>query len=137
MNKFMQLTAIAALILVATLSEAQTLRATDIDSATWMKIFSGQLRDLIVEFRQGDEIPTTLTAEGDFFETLRTQPTPLSIKKNFWMKVEQNNLLFSLDGTDFKPLPQVASGTLSIGTGAGDAGGRANQLNINLKAYRK
>lgn len=137
MKQFMQVSAVAALILVAVFSEAHTLRATDLDSATWTKVFSGQIQNLIVEFHQGDELPVTVSAEGDFFETLRTQPTPLSIKKNFWLKVNQDSLLVSLDGNDFKPLPQVASGTLAFGTGAGDSGGRANLLNINLKAYQK
>jgi hypothetical protein len=138
MKQLMQITTLTALIFVATLSEAHnSLRATDLDSGTWAKVFSGQLQDLIVEFRQGDEIPVMLSAEGDFFESLRSQPTPLSIKKNFWMKVNKNTLLFSLDGNDFKPLPQVASGTLLVGTGAGDGGGRAHLININLKAYQK
>ncbi|MGZ3806027.1 MAG: hypothetical protein ACXVB4_17565 [Pseudobdellovibrionaceae bacterium] len=137
MKKFMQITAIAALLLVGTLSEAETLRATELDSAMWAKIFAGEMQEMVVEFLKGDELPITVSAEGDFFETLQAQPTPLIIKKNFWLKVNKNTALFSLDGNNFKPLPQVANGTLVVGMGQTEVGGRAHQLNINLKAYQK
>ncbi|WP_413289800.1 hypothetical protein [Bdellovibrio sp. HCB337] len=137
MKQFMQITTIAALILVATLSEAQTMRASDLDANTWAKVFNGQMQGVVIEFRRGDTLPVNFTAEGDFFETQRTQPSYLNIKKDFWMMVVKKDVLFSLDGTNYKPLPQVASGTLQVGTGADENGGRANFLNVNLSAFQK
>ena len=137
MKQFFQASMIAALILVATMSEAQTLRATDIDSNTWSKVFAGQMQGVVIEFRQGDYLPINFTAEGDFFETRQTQPNYLSIKKSFWMMVVKKDLLFSVDGTNYKPLPQVAQGSLMLGAGTDENSGRANVLNINLKATQK
>lgn len=137
MKHFIQIATIAALILVATLSEAQTLRATEIDSGTWEKVFNGQLQGVVIEFRSGDALPINFMAEGDFFETRQTQVSFLNIKKNFWMMAMKKDLLFSLDGTNYKPLPQVASGSLMVGTGSDQNGGIANSLNINLKAFQK
>jgi hypothetical protein len=137
MKVLLQAATLTALIMVATMSEAQTLRATDIDSSTWGKVFSGQMNGVTIEFRQGDELPMTFSAEGDFFETRQIYETPVSIKKSFWMKVSKNIVLFSLDGSSYKPLPQVASGNFLFGAGSNPGDARANTLNMQLKAYMK
>lgn len=138
MKHVLQITSVAIFILFAAISEAGTTRATDIDQATWGKVFAGQLKDFLIEFRKGDMLPLTFTAEGDFFETQQAQATPLKVKKDLWMKVDGSKLEISLDGTNFKPLPQVAHGLLMIGASADDtSGGRANGINVNLKAYQK
>jgi hypothetical protein len=137
MKILLQAATLTALIMVATMSEAHTLRATDIDSETWGKVFSGKMRGVMIEFREGDELPLTFSAEGDFFETRRTQETPVTIKKTFWMKYDQNTVLFSLDGSSFKPLPQVATGNFMVGAGSNPGDARANTLNMHVKAFIK
>jgi hypothetical protein len=136
MKQLAQLASIAALILVASFSEARNIRATDLDSKEWSHFFAGEYNDWIIEFRQGDEIPVSLTAEGDFFETNQIHSTPLYIKKNFWLKInDKKGVLASLDGTNFQPLPQFATGTLTVG--AGSQNGVANGINMNIKAIQK
>lgn len=138
MKHVLQITSVAIFILFAAISEAGTTRATDMDQAMWGKVFAGQLKDFLIEFRKGDTVPLTFTAEGDFFETQQVQPTPLKVKKDLWVKVDGSKFEVSLDGTNFKPLPQTAHGLLLIGASADDAsGGRANGINVNLKAYQK
>lgn len=139
MKQALQMTSVAVFILFAAMiSEAGTLRATDLDNATWSRFFAGKLPEVLIEFRQGDRLPVTLTAEGDFFETQNPQSTPLNIKKDFWMKVVNNDVQFSLNGTDFKPLPQMAKGQFNVGANADDSsGGRANGINMNIQAYQK
>ena len=137
MKQLTQLTAIAALILVGSLSEAKIVHATDLDSSSWNRFFAGQISDWVVEFRQGDEIPVTFTAEGDFFETPQVNPTPLHIKKNFWLKFDsQKGIWASLDGSNFQPLPQVASGTFTVGANSDQSSGAANGITMNLKAMQ-
>lgn len=137
MKQLLQITTIAALILFAALSEAQTMRATDLDSATWGKLVNGQMNGFVVEFRKGDALPINFSAEGDFFETGHTQPNYLNIKKDFWMMGTTKEILFSLDGKNFKPLSEVATGNLMVGAGSNQNDGRANFLNIVLKANQK
>ena len=138
MKQVLQITSVAIFILFAAISEAGTMRAMDIDQSTWGKVFAGQMQDYLIEFRKGDSLPMSFTAEGDFFETQQAQPTPLIVKKDIWMKVDGSKFEFSLDGKNFKPLPQVAQGLFSIGASSSDAsGGRATGINMNLKAYQK
>jgi len=137
MKILLQAATLTALIMVATMSEAQTLRATDIDSTTWSKVFSGKMNGVTIEFRQGDELPLTFSAEGDFFETRQIYETPVTIKKSFWMMVDKNAILFSVDGSNYKPLPQVARGNFLFGAGSNPGDARANSLNMQLKAYMK
>lgn len=138
MKHVLQITSVTIFILFAAMSEASTMRAQDIDQETWGKVFAGQLKDFLIEFRQGDTLPVSVTAEGDFFETAQAQTTPLKMKKDVWMKVDGTKYEFSLDGKTFKPLPQVAQGSFSIGATANDSsGGRATGINMNLKAYQK
>lgn len=138
MKQVLQITSVAIFILYAAISEASAIRAQDMDQATWGKAFAGQLKDYLIEFRQGDILPVSFTVEGDFFETQQAQATPLKIKKDLWMKVDGSKFEFSLDGTNFKPLPQMAQGMFTIGASSSDAsGGRATGINMNLKAYQK
>lgn len=138
MKHVLQITSVAVFILFAVISEAGTMRATQLDQQSWQKFFAGNTPDVTIEFRQGDSIPVIFNAEGDFFETHNPQPSQLSIKKDFWMRVLKQTVEFSLDGTNFKPLPQVAKGNFIIGTQADDpSGGRANGINMILQAYQK
>lgn len=138
MKQALQITSVGVFLLFAAISEAGTMRAMDMDQATWGQVFSGQLKDFFIEFRKNDILPVSFTAEGDFFETQQASPTPLKVKRDLWIKVDGSKFEFSLDGTTFKPLPQVAQGIFSIGAVSGDAsGGRATGINMNLKAYLK
>jgi len=135
LKQVLQIASVAVFILYAGISEAKPLRASEMDQATWSQVFSGQLKEVVIEFRGGDTLPVSFTAEGDFFETLQIQPTPLKVKRDLWMRANSSVFEFSLDGITFKPLSQLAQGEFAVGLNSKDASnGRATGILINLKA---
>lgn len=128
---------VAGLFLVGLSAQAKTIRATDLGSSIWSEIGKGKLCDVTIEFRQGDELPVSFSAEGDLFETSQASVGYVGIKKNFWIKLQGNSILMSLDSSTFKDIKDVISGSFEAGTGADQNGGLANTLNLALKAYLK
>src|SRR5690606_15542266 len=86
----------AVIALGASAAEARTVRATELTSKIWSQLDKGEIEDLIVEFRQGDEIPVTLQTEGDLLETKSANPSYVGVKRSFWVRMEQNQILMSL-----------------------------------------
>jgi hypothetical protein len=128
---------IAGLFLVGLSAQAKTIRATDLGSSVWSEIRKGKLSDVTIEFRQGDELPVSFSADGDLFETTQSSVGYVGIKRNFWIKLQNSNILMSLDNSNFKDIKEVISGSFEAGTGADQNGGLANTLNLALKAYLK
>lgn len=137
MKYFLRALGMTALILAATGSEAKFLRANDIDNATWKKVFAGDFQNIVIEFRAGDVLPVTLSAEGDFLETRNPQPSELVVKKDFWLMAQKKDAQISLDGTHFKPLLEVVKGSLTVSTNNNPEGGQAQFINILFKAYQR
>ncbi len=63
---------LALAICCGTLAQAKTIRATEMSSDLWSKLTAGINSELVVEFRQGDELPVTFSSEGDFLKTSQT-----------------------------------------------------------------
>lgn len=124
-------------IMFVCLSEGKNLRASEMSPSQWSTLSQGNDDEINVEFLAGDEIPVNFTAAGDFFES--TQPTTgiLRIKKNFWLRLQKDQLMASLDGVQFKPLNEVASGQLMAGAGKNSSDGSVNGIQILLEAHRK
>jgi len=116
-------------------AEAKTIRATEMNGSLWSQLTAGVAEKLIVEFRQGDELPVSFSAEGDLLETSRVGVSYVLVKRNFWLKLENGEVQMSLDGTAFKPVEHMLTG--SFNAGAGDIGGIANAINLGLKAKLK
>lgn len=127
----------AALIVFAGTCHAEVIRATELNSSTWSAFAKGALNDLVVEFRQGDELPFHFSVEGDLIETTQSVPSYIGIKRNFWLKVKSNKILISLDGAAFRGLNEVLTGQLEAGANADQSGGVANAVNVALKAFLK
>ena len=127
----------ACVLLMSGMSEAKTVRATKMNGALWSDLSKGALSDIIIEFRQGDELPVNLTAEGDLMETTQTAPSYIGIKRNFWLKVQSAKIQISLDGTTFKEMNEVLSGSIEAGAGSDQNGEIANAINIAFKAFLK
>lgn len=125
------------LLLFAGASEAKTIRATEMNSSLWSSLQSGSLNEIVIEFRQGDELPVNLTAEGDLMETTQSATSYIGVKRNFWLKVQQDKIQISLDGTNFKKMNEVLTGSLQAGTGSDQSGGIANAINVMVKAFLK
>ncbi len=131
--------AVAGLLLISGIAQAggKVMRATDMGATMWSDLASGKLGDVVVEFRQGDELPVTFEAEGDLMETRKTFISYVGIKKNFWLRLRQNNVEISLDGAIFKKMGDVLTGSLDAGAGSAQNGGVADAINIVFKAFLK
>lgn len=125
-----------SLILAAGLSEAKVVRATELDERFWSNVQKGESTDT-VEFRRGDELPVSLSTEGDFFEMAVATPNVVRIKRDFWLRADRQNLFVSLDGVEFRKLGDVAGGSLSLSAGDEGHGGVAQAIRVSLKAILK
>jgi hypothetical protein len=137
MTKVKSVLLAACVLLMAGVSEAKTVRATEMNGTLWSNLSKGALSDIIIEFRQGDELPVNLTAEGDLMETTQTATSYIGIKRNFWLKVQNTKIQISLDGTNFKEMNEVLSGSIEAGAGSDQNGGIANAINVAFKAFLK
>jgi hypothetical protein len=115
----------------------KVVRATDMGTTMWSDLTKGKLGDVVVEFRQGDELPVTFEAQGDLIETRQTSMSYVGIKRNFWLRLSQNDVEISLDGTTFKKLNEVLTGSLEAGAGSAQNGGVADAITIMFKAFLK
>jgi hypothetical protein len=125
------------LLILAGVAEAKTVRATDLTTQQWTNFTSGTLTDLVVEFRQGDVLPVTLMAQGDLIETSQAATSFVTVKKNFWLDAQANNVQISLDGTTFKNISDVVSGSIEADAGSPTNGGVANTINVMFRAFLK
>ena len=115
----------------------RTLRASEVNGQMWSDLQQGKLENITFEFRQGDEIPMTFEAQGDFLETRQASVSYITVKRNFWIKTKNNDLKVSLDGRNFKKLEDVMTGTLAAGFGSQQAGGPVNAFNVIFNATAK
>lgn len=121
---------------VAHAGEAKRVRATELNNISMAQLLHPN-DAVVVEFRQGDQIPITIAAKGDLMETSQAGVTNITIKRNFWLLVEGENVQISLDGSVFKQFNQVLMGSLSADSGSGAVGGVMNAINIIFAAYLK
>ncbi len=128
---------IAIFIFLAGTVEAKTIRATEMSATLWSEISQGTAGDITVEFRQGDELPVSVTADGDLMQTTKPGVSYVSIKKNFWLRLQASDVQLSLDGTNYRNIKDALSGRLEAGAGAIQNGGTARAIDISFKAYLK
>jgi hypothetical protein len=124
-------------LLYSGLAEAKSIRATELNGSLWARITAGSSEELVVEFRQGDELPISFSTEGDLLETSRVGASYVNVKRNFWLKIEGSDVQMSLDGSVYRPIKDMISGSIVAGAGSGDNGGVANSISIGLKANLK
>jgi hypothetical protein len=130
----------ASLISLAT--QARVVNATDMTAAQWAAFAKGQATDIVIEFQTGGQLPLTFTAQGDLLESTQTAPSFVTIKKDFWVRINgtstaQPTVQISFDNSTFQDINSVIGGSLTVGTGADHSGGMANALNIDFKAFLK
>ena len=56
-------------------ASAKTVRAAEMSPSMWAHLAKGRLGEIIVEFRQGDELPLRFEAQGDLIETRQPSAT--------------------------------------------------------------
>jgi len=127
---------VASIITISQGVLAKTIRALDLNAKVFTDFEKGQFEDLVIEFREGDNIPINLQALGDFLETNGPITGPLIIKRNFWMQLKKKDIKMSLDGAHFKPLNKIVRGNLTAGASSSENdGGRAEAIQVLLQAF--
>lgn len=136
MDKRLTATIVAlGLMILASMTEAKTIRATEMNSTMWAELHQGRYTDVIVEFRKGDELPISLAAQGDLIESSQPATTFVSVKRNFWIKGQENKLLISIDGVTFKNFSDILTGSIIADARTEEPGGGvASAMNLLLKA---
>lgn len=137
MKAKIQMIILAISLCIGGIANAKTVRATEMNSDLWSKLTAGISSELIVEFRQGDELPVTFSSKGDFLETVQIGTSYVEVKRDFWLKLQGNDVQMSLDGNTYKPISDVATGSFSAGANSGSNGGPANAINLVLESYLK
>jgi hypothetical protein len=127
---------VGALWLAAS-AQAKTVRATEMTTADWAQLRSGTAETFVVEFRQGDQLPVYLAAKGDFIETAQPGTTMVSVKRNFWLMLQNNQLQMSLDGSAYKPIQNLVTGAVTADADGSVPGGPADVINIVFSAILK
>ena len=137
MKTKMQMIILVMSVCIGGITQAKTIRATEMSPDLWSKLMSGT-KSAIIEFRQKDKLAINLSVEGDFFEgTPKT--TYVTVKTDFWLKFKgsnsQMNVEMSLDGTDYKPIEEVVTGSIFAGASVDPKSGLADGINFVFEAY--
>ncbi len=135
--KMILLTAGMLLFVNATYANRRVIRAPEVNTLLWSDLKAGKLTEVVIEFRQGDELPVTFEAQGDLIETRQNTMGFLGIKKNFWLRFSKNSVEISMDGISFKKFNEVLTGQIEVGAGSAQNGGVADAINILFKASIK
>ncbi|MCB9027382.1 MAG: hypothetical protein H6625_13755 [Bdellovibrionaceae bacterium] len=132
-----QMMVLAVSLCIGGNANAITIQATEMNSDLWAKLTAGMSSELIVEFRQGDELPVAFSSKGDFLETVQVGTSYVEVKRDFWLKLKGNDVLMSLDGATYKPISDITTGSFSAEASSGSNGGPANAINLVLESYLK
>ena len=111
-----QITIFAIATLVGLSAQAKSIRATEMKSSDWATLKQNSQEELLLEFREGDEILVAIKAGGDLIEIRKPVNNVVSVKKDFWIRIQNNVFQFSLDGQSYKPLTDSLRGNLTIDT---------------------
>ncbi len=133
-NKINHLIIVTGLCLSAA-AQAKTIRATDINAEALAQLATGEATELIIEFIKGDELPVTFSSTGDLFEITQQEASYITIKKDFWIKINKGHYTFSLNGSSYKPITEALTGSFKASLGSNN--GPANAINLLLEAYLK
>lgn len=102
-----------------------------------MELTTRPPQDLIVEFRQGDEIPITFSSQGDLLETVLTGVSYIKVKRTFWLQIQNDHVQISMDGSHFHELKKIITGSFMVGASGPTPNAPVNAINLALKAFLK
>jgi hypothetical protein len=128
---------IAAAIGLCGSSEARTIRATDMTPELWAKSRVNMADNIVVEFRQGDQLPVNISTMGDFIQSNQLVSMSVTVQRNFWLMLQNNDVKMSLDGTTFKEIQDLVTGGISADATSGKNAGDANGIDIVFAAFLK
>lgn len=113
------------------------IRPSGLDRALLQKLKSGELEEVTVEFRKGDQLPVAFKTEGDLVESTDSTPSFVAVKRAFFVRMTQANFLMSLDGVHYLPIDQLVKGSLTMGARASDQDHIANGISIIFRSILK
>lgn len=64
---------------------------------------------------------SSFSAQGNLLETKKPGISYAQVKQTFWLKLQNNDVVISLDGSNFQPLEQVISCSFSSSAGSAQA----------------
>jgi len=109
------------------------LRAGDFRPTT--RLVPGQA--LILGFKAGERIPATIVADG---EVVETTPSPsvvwLTVKRDFWLRIQGSEIKTSLDGVHFDQKP-AAPGRFQVAITATRDSGPKVSVSITTPVHAK
>jgi len=109
---------IAALLVVSFSSNvfAKNIRATELSNTLIAQLLTDKNKNYVVEFRSGDQIPLNFEAKGDLFDSTENINNVLNIKKDFFIKIANDTVSISLNGSNYLSLNDAISGNFSLGS---------------------
>jgi hypothetical protein len=71
-------------------------------------------RSRILVYQKGDEVPVRLTIDGDLAETKDASPAYVTVKRTFFLKLNDSATEISFDGVTYKPFQKVIKNTFIV-----------------------
>src|SRR4051812_42963163 len=112
MKKPLIVLSLLAGLAMAAQAYGSVIRATALTPEMLGRAMRGEIPEVTIEFRQGDRLPVTFTAEGDLLESAQISPSYWSVKRDFYVRYQQSQFQLSLDGKTFKPYNEIIRGEL-------------------------
>ncbi len=124
------------MLMAATLTMGAGAHADSLEVSTSKTFSQSELSKIFhngttIRFHRGDEIPLSFTTGGDLIETKEAGESSVIVKRDFWIRMLNDTVLFSLDGKTFKPFMDSVTGQFEAKS---DSNGG---FSIGLQSYLK
>jgi hypothetical protein len=104
----------AVLVLMfASPAYSKTMRYSDMSETDFGTFLSGESGD-VAEFRSGDILRLKVKVSGDILESINDPATEIFVKKSFFLKVEDQDLMLSWDNIEFLAMKDQIRGQLKV-----------------------
>lgn len=140
---FKKMTFVILALLLCSAVKADTgssIRVSKLGPEMMTKIQKGEVKNLVVEFKEGDRLPVNLKAEGELFESVDSNPIFVEVKKDFYVKVTGSNVQMSFDAVNFSPINELIRGSVSVGANSDNSNTvnfPASVINVIFSAFLK
>lgn len=112
---------------------AKVIHYSELSEAEMRTFLEGKSED-VCEVRKNDVFNVKLDLSGNVLEATNNNLAKVKVKKGFFLKMSEQQLLMSWDGEEFKPFKDLISGQLS----AAASGDRSvDSVSIKLEANAK
>ena len=112
---------------------AKVIHYSELSEAEMHAFMEGKSED-VCEVRKNDVFKVKLDLSGNVLEATNNNLVKVKVKKGFFLKMSEQQLLMSWDGEEFKPFKDLLSGQLSVAA-SGDRS--VDSVSIKLEANAK